>query len=182
MKISIRLGLDVDGVICNFAQAAIERGRARGGEYPCCWRHVNKWDISEHFKQTFKEGFNDADFWRSLKPMPGARACLAALSVTPELYLTARRVGVEVTRHWLFTNDFPRASVASVLDPKDKLEVLQDFNITHFVDDYPPTVEHLRENGINAVLFAAPHQCERDVSHLPVIHSLDEMEAYLNGE
>lgn len=173
----MRIALDVDGVLANFAQGFIDRGREMGfcDQLPCCWRHVPNWDfgLPTKTKQSIWEAINsDHAFWLSLPIVPSSRP---PIPLCPIAYVTSRRIPSAVTARWLYTNGFPVAEVITVSAPEEKVAQLQLLEVDLFVDDYAPTVKQCRAAGINTLLFGASWQATEDTTGLPTINSLGEI-------
>jgi hypothetical protein len=171
MKIS-NLALDVDGVLANFLQGAIDKAHEVGlaDAFPCCWREVKMWNLSTEgkFLQLMKPFWQDAQFWLELNPLPRAPR-----KFQPEIYLTARPIESTVTEQWLLNNGFPTAPVVTVSKPDEKLAVLKERGLW-LIDDHHETVEECLKEGIKAYLFKAPHQAGYDVGHLPIVTSVEQ--------
>jgi 5'' nucleotidase, deoxy (Pyrimidine), cytosolic type C protein (NT5C). len=175
-----RIALDVDGVLCNFAQGIIDLAvkEGKGHLFPSNWTEVCTWNMCvnpQDFLDLFLRVQNDESFWLSLPPMPDAQDFFSThKGFHPEMYVTKRPVRPNVTARWLNYNGFPPAQVITVADPKEKLDIVrQDCDI--FVDDLIETVADMRANGVNAVLYEAPYQRGHDTLGLPTIKSLNEL-------
>lgn len=176
MKI-MKKGLDIDGVLCNFPQGVIERAKTvnLSEHFPPCCHDVMSWDFgTDKFSAVMKDAWLSVEFWLKLKPL----AYSLPLSFTPDCYITSRPVENWVTEQWLDLWKFPKADVITVKNPLDKLEVIKERKLDLFVDDYIETVRHLRENGVNALLFEAPYQRGHEHADLPKIKCLSEVENY----
>ncbi|MFN6965226.1 MAG: hypothetical protein ACK4S4_15880 [Pyrinomonadaceae bacterium] len=149
-----RLVFDVDGVIANFVDGMLSLADEMGGyeDQPCCWKHIDKWDFFP--ASMWQIAKTDAQFWLGLRRMPGVRLKMIVNGIFPDMYLTSRPVGSEVTRHWLAENLFPVARVVTVARPEDKLEFLEQGDI--LVDDLPSTCRSAAEKGVTALLMDAP--------------------------
>lgn len=178
----MKIGLDIDGVLCNFVQGVFDHARLVGAGhlFPESWLDAKHWYLSHEVSKdaymsrihpTLKD--NNLFWWR-LKPLPYS----TPLDFVPARYVTARmNVTVDITRQWLLSNGFPDAEVISVDSPEDKYEHVKDLDM--FIDDHWETVRDLRSKGVNAVLYAAPWQVGHDVSDLPCIKHLSEVKEYV---
>jgi len=176
-----KIGLDVDGVLCNFPEGLIAMAAECGlaDRFPASWKDVDHYFIASGgdaaaFNQVFAGIKHSTEFWLKLKPLPYC----APLDFVPDCYITSRPVDTWITEQWLWLWRFPRAPVFTVRDHKDKLIHILDRKLDLFVDDYYPTVEYLLENGANAVLYAAPYQRGHAVDHLPTISHLSQVKSY----
>jgi hypothetical protein len=169
-----RIGLDVDGVLADFDHGVIDLAKRRGmaSLFPAKTADVPYWNISEHFDDLMANEWDNPDFWMGLPAKPYT----FPLDFQPAAYITARRIGGWVTHRWLQSKGFPTATVITVDSPEKKLHHARNLELDLFVDDYYPTVEMFRENGIPAVLMDAPYQKGHDIPpELPKIHSLSEL-------
>lgn len=178
MRKGLNIALDVDGVLANFSQGAINRAKQMGlgPHFPNHYTEVKNWGMSEKFSEVMRDAWTDEEFWLSLKPLPNSR-----LSFTPLVYITSRQVPSSVTEKWLSNNGFPEAEVITVDRPEKKLMYLKQLKAKVLVDDLYSTVRQCREAGINALLYHAPYQVghELECLDLPVIKNLEEVWDYL---
>jgi uncharacterized HAD superfamily protein len=169
-----RVGLDVDGVLCNFPKGVINLAAKEGKShlFPATEYDVSSWMISEQFSELMQLHWDNPDFWLGLEPL---RYSLP-LDFEPAVYITARRIDGWVTHRWLTHHGFPKATVITVKRPEDKLQHIRDLELDLFVDDHYGTVDELRLEGLNGVLMAAPYQRGHDIPEgMPIIHSLAEL-------
>jgi hypothetical protein len=171
----MKIGLDIDGVLCNFVQGILDIGQSRGlSHFPKSWDVVDHWLICDGFVEVMKEVNMTAEFWLKLKPLPYS----LPLDFTPDCYITARPIESWVTQQWLDYWRFPKADLITVANPVDKLAHIQERQLDIFIDDHYETIPQLRTAGVNAILFDAPYQRGHDVAALPKIKHLSEV---LNG-
>ena len=151
-----RIGLDVDGVVANFAQAIIEAGNKLGIKHlPVRWAefvHIyggpDKTKEHQAFVNVWMKVREDEDFWDSIPPHD------EDVPFLPDVYITARPQGTD-TYLWLFMNDVPSAPVITV-DGGSKVAAAQAAKLTHFLDDAPHNVDELRAAGIDCWLLDRP--------------------------
>lgn len=173
----MKIGLDIDGVLCNFVQGVLDVARQRGlPDFPESWLDVDRWLICEGFHAIMVEVGGTAEFWLKLKPLPYA----LPLDFTPDCYITARPIESWVTQQWLDIWRFPKADLITVANPDDKLIHIKERSLDLFVDDHFKTIPHLRANGVNAVLYEAPYQRGHDITGLPTIKHLREIYEHRN--
>lgn len=172
----MKIGLDIDGVLANFPQAFIERAAEfdLADKFPKDWTAVDSWQIAscpDAFTTVWESIGRDSAFWLSIDPMPYSNP----LHFKPDCYITSRRIDGWVSQQWIAYNRFPTAEVITVSQPLDKLQHCLDRGLDLFVDDHIETVKHLRDNGVNAVLYEAPYQRGHDCLGLPTIKHLSEI-------
>jgi FMN phosphatase YigB (HAD superfamily) len=146
------IGLDIDGVLADFGSAVHSRARAMGFA-----SSDHAWDLGlsrRDFESVMADAWQDADFWRALKPYPTAAA---SLCFVPRVYLTARPISNAVTSLWLAQHGFPAPErCLSVGDPRKKVAAARALRLTTFVDDKPETVQALAEAGLISYLYDQP--------------------------
>lgn len=168
----MRIGLDIDGVLCNFVQGILDIAAERQlPDFPKSWTDVSEWLICKGFSEIMYEVSYSKEFWLKLKPLPYA----LPLDFTPDCYITARPIESWVTQQWLDIWRFPKADLITVANPEDKLTHIKERKLDLFIDDHYKTIPHLRENGVNAVLYEAPYQRGHDCSGIPTIKHLSEV-------
>jgi hypothetical protein len=180
----MKIGLDIDGVLCNFAQGAIDKARQLGlsqaYKFHASWTEVDQWYLTtcgspDPFSELWPYIKEDNFFWWNLQPLPYS----GPVDFTVDRYVTSRPVSSDLSRQWLIRHGFPDATVITVSKPEHKLDHVQDLDL--FVDDHWETVRHLRLQNVNAVLYWAPYQSGHDVSDLPRIKHLSEVNNYVRN-
>ena len=173
----MKIGLDIDGVLCCFVGGVLTRASELGirDKFPAKCTDVDHWNISEAFPEVWKTLGDDAEFWLKLRPLPYT----TPLHFQPDCYITSRRIPSWVTEQWLGVNRFPKADVISVAYPHEKLPHVLERRLDVFIDDHWETVREMRANGVNAILYEAPYQRGHDVSDLPKIKHLSEVNSEL---
>lgn len=166
MHNSLRIGLDIDGVIANFAGKVVKEARKDikyKTFFPKSEKEITTWGISDMFTEFMEKYWMDKEFWMDIDVLNKIDFC-------PTKYITARPIDTSITKHWLRKHKFPDVDVVTVRSPKDKLHHLDDVDI--FIDDYYETVRFLRTQGICAYLFDAPYQVGCNCKDIPKIHDL----------
>ncbi len=171
----LNVGLDVDGVLCNFTAGVIKRAKNMGLEkhFPSDSLDTTYWNMSDKFSEVMRDAWRDPEFWLALPKL----ARQPSVPFIPRCYITSRVVPSSVTRQWLDNHGFPAAEVITVKQPSEKLAYIQDMKLSLFVDDYYITVQELLNNGVDARLYRAPYQRGHveECKNLPTIDSLDEV-------
>lgn len=147
---SIRIGLDIDGVLADFSKKLL-------GDYAEDVLHWND-PIVRGLYGSIKK---DADFWLSLPVLTPS----SELNFEPAAYVTSRSIGTEVTQKWLNDNGFPVATLVSVGHEESKVQTLKDLRIDVFVDDKFENFREINNAGIFCYLFDAPHNRKYNVGH-----------------
>ena len=171
----MKIGLDIDGVLCNFAQGIINKAdqMSLGHKFPQNWLLVRKWCIAQDradYLNVWNEVKDDRSFWLHLNPIPHS----SWLRFEPDCYIS-NRPHPDITLLWLWRNKYPQAPVFHVKDPLDKVQVAQERELDLFIDDYHPTIAAMRKAGVPALLFKAPYQQGEEFEELPTISDLKEV-------
>lgn len=103
----------------------------------------------------------DQDFWMQLRLLNG----IDSLTVPPDVFVTHRCIGNELTRRYLDAKGFHGIPVYTVPRHVSKAVKLKELNVTHFIDDKLRTYYDLDEVGITSVLYSPPY-------HLPSLEEL----------
>lgn len=156
---SIKIALDVDGVLADFSSAIIAEANKMGygDKFPKTRDDCPYWNMCEDFNDflhVFEKVSMKPEFWLNVRSLGNHP------NFVPEMYLTSRPIETAVSKRWLKLNLFPDAPVETVSIPSMKLEVLQNHGVHVLIDDYYKTVAQVNESpcGTLAVLFEAPYQ------------------------
>lgn len=158
----LKIGLDIDGVLADFAGPAMATARSI---FPDADVHNRIWNLGltdaqaaavmEHYKHT-------VDAYANLDPLPGSEV-LAELQGRHNFYfVTARNptagYPIEVQSHMWLVNyldiDFP--CVIVVDSGKYKVDIYNALRLDAFVDDRVDTVNHMRSHQQNCYVFDQP--------------------------
>lgn len=161
-----KIGLDIDGVIADFALAWHEL-------YPEIPSDPDRYDFDENIMQRFDDmretGVLD-DFYLSIKPLLKPDE----LPFEPTCYVTARPVDTKITEQWIDACGFPKKKVITVPTGTSKVNAMKDAGIEIFVDDYYGNFSELNNAGICTYLYSAPWNVKYDVGHMR-INSLNDL-------
>lgn len=112
-----KIGLDIDGVICDFQSGMDEVAISLGIE-PIWDAWSPRW-----FNQVWTLIKNDYDWWLNLPVLDRPH-------FNVEEYITGRSIPIEVTKEWLKRNGFPGAPVLMMEE-----KIVEHLDI--FIDDKP---------------------------------------------
>lgn len=131
----MRIGLDIDGVLCNFLEGIVEKAKHEGVDFVSDWKKIDTHEIHPNFKKLFKKVALDEVFWLSLEPI----AFTKPMDFEVSAYITSRPIRSEVTAEWLKAWGYPSAKVITVDHPSKKAQHVWDLGLDCFVDDLPST-------------------------------------------
>lgn len=156
MSKNLSIGLDIDGVLCNFQRGMIQRAKERDIDFYDHWTQWRGWDTDypENFKVLFESVKDDWEFWYNLPPYEHASRYEKVvgevkfkkgwLPFKPEVYVSHRNYAPDgVTKGWLDGYEFPEAPVHIVEENGDKLEHIRGCDL--FIDDRIDTVRKIME-------------------------------------
>jgi uncharacterized HAD superfamily protein len=118
-----------------------------------------------------------------IPPVPGAPEVLMELAgVAPLRFITARVWSESITQ-WLFTilPGVPREKITVIASgaPETKLDILNELQIRYFVDDRVETCKHLKEAGIEPLLFDQPWNRNESANGLIRIQNLTQLKSWV---
>jgi 5'(3')-deoxyribonucleotidase len=156
-----KIGLDIDGVICDF-------NKAYGEKY--CPEGINSWHCHFDTKEHLEELTKTSDFYLNLPTLCNPKD----IPFEPHCYITSRSVPEEWTKEWLFKNGFPTRPVYSIPFGASKVDIAKKAGIDIFVDDRYENFVELNNAGICTFLFDASHNQRYEVGYKR-IKSLKEL-------
>lgn len=162
---SLRVAVDVDGVICDTYPAVLEKAKAdlhgpeAEGEMP---HYAFRQRLIDALSEITDEEYGTLPSLIDGREMP----------FEPVAYITARQgAHADATEKWLAHHGFPYAPVISATD---KVAACREHKIDVFVEDQYATFVKLNRAGIACYLYDAPYNRKHDVGDRR-IHSLAEL-------
>jgi hypothetical protein len=157
-----KIGLDIDGVICDF-------NGAYAAKY--CPDGIHSWNCHFDTKQHLEDLTKTSEFYLGLQPLCDPKK---DIPFEPHCYITSRSVPQEWTEEWLFKNGFPTRPVYTLPFGASKVDLAKKVGIDIFVDDRYENFTELNNAGICTFLFDASHNQRYDVGYKR-IKSLKEL-------
>lgn len=121
----MNLGLDIDGVICNFTAGVFRAAGVPLSRYA----EIVGYDFSPvlNFKPVWDRVKGNEEFWLGLAPLEtNVPHCCS-------VYLTSRYCSDAVTRQWLHVHGFPKLPIVNT---PDKAGALRTYMLDGLVDDH----------------------------------------------
>ena len=157
---TLKIGLDIDGVIANFQLAWHEL-------YPEIPAEPDEYDSDKNFMRRFdemREAGTLNDFYLNIEQLLRPED----LSFEPHCYVTARPVETWVTEQWLDIFGFPKKRVITVPTSTSKVEAMKEGGVEIFIDDHYGNFTDLNDAGIFCYLYTAPWNLNYDVGHMRI--------------
>lgn len=154
----IRLGVDLDGIVCDYHAAWNHLAWEMFGTIlplpPTTWH----WDLAagltpEQVGQMWDHVRGNPTFWEDLSPLPGVKAALRAFNAwgyagTVETYFITSRPGKAVkwqSERWLKNQGMSNPTVLIADGPDAKALLCDGLNVSYFIDDSPDNLEAVEE-------------------------------------
>jgi len=171
-----RIGLDIDGVLADFATAFSEKmGLPHKGN--------KSWYMSYKAKDPdlWAKLLEDKEFWLGLKPLIDPDS----LTFEPVAYVTARSIPQAWTEEWLEVNGFPCNEVV-VIDGSggvhgSKVEALNERDVDIFIDDHYKHFIELNQAGIKCYLQDSYYNSRHEVGALRIKHPNEVLQLFNNS-
>ena len=183
----LRIGLDVDGVLADFANPAMEIAKEL---YPDTDVHNRIWNLgltNEQADAVMKEVASRKNFFFELDPLPNNEYLTEAQYDHTLFFITARisTKGLpieEQTANWLRAHYKIYNPTVIVTDSgKDKTKLYDALKLISFVDDRIDTVEQmLATKHQNVFIYDQPWNRSLDISHRVrnIKEYFDDVEAF----
>lgn len=182
----MRIGLDIDGVVCDFANAANQYLADKLGVAPLpvnCWDWYKGYGIESEkaWKDFWKwVQFHETGFFESLEPEPDALEGIDRLENQGHdvCFITARPLWAkEATTEWFKNHWFGHLDIHF-----EKVKHVVDRDL--YVDDAVHQVTALQAEGKRAVLMLQPHNVQEwfKDKNLTAIESLKDLAISLERE
>ena len=142
---TLKIGLDIDGVIANFQLAWHEL-------YPEISAEPNDYDSDKNIYNRITEMSHAGtlnDFYLNIKPLINPNEICFDI----ECYITSRPVDSEITKQWLRLHGFPNKPVFTTLMGTSKVDIAKQIDIDVFIDDYYINFNELNNAGILCYLY-----------------------------
>ena len=169
-----RIGLDIDGVLADFAGAISKRLGLKG-------QGNSAWYMSYKIKdpKLWAKLSKDKKFWLGLKPLIDPNS----LIFEPTVYVTARSIPKEWTEEWLEQSGFPCNEVVTIEGNGgvhgSKVEALNERNVDIYIDDHYQHFIDLNQAGIKCFLQDSYHNKRFPVGGLRVNHPNDVLQYFI---
>lgn len=156
-----KIGLDIDGVICNFEDAYCQK-----------YNHpqFDHWSSDYKTRENLEDAIKTEDFYKNLEPLIKGEE----MPFEPHCYITSRSIPVEWTMEWLQKNRFPAKPVYTLPFGSSKVDTAKKAGIDIFVDDSYTNFKELNKGGICTFLMDRPHNRKYNVGYKR-IKSLKEL-------
>lgn len=158
MKITPKIGLDIDGVLADFNLAWHEL-YPEFPSRPDDYNHDKK--MGQRFIDMKASGVLD-NFFLDIKPLIKPED----IPFEPCCYITARPVDTKITEKWLNQHGFPKKPVITVGISISKIDAAKQNNVDIFIDDHYENFVELNNNGIFCYLYTASWNTKYDVGDM----------------
>jgi len=162
-----RLGVDLDGVVCDFVKSFFKiSNRLYGTDYETqeTWDFGDKYDAAQ-VDRVWEEIKRTKDWWQTLTPLPGTNALRYPLPGIEPVFITSRiptygRSPREQSCAWLREHFYITYPFVLVVDnPSQKVPLVKDLGIQAFIDDKRSTVLQMHDAGIRSYVQLQPYNC-----------------------
>lgn len=169
-----RIGLDIDGVLADFATSFTKKMGLKGPGNPS-WYMTYKAKEPKLWEKLTK----DKKFWLGLKPLIDPNS----LIFEPVAYVTARSIPKEWTEEWLESNGFPCNEVVVVPanggEHGSKIDEIKKRKIDFFIDDHYQHFIDLNQGGVRCFLQDTPYNKRYPVGDFRVAHPNDALKYFI---
>lgn len=160
------VAFDIDGVVADTMSLFIEIARDEFNLKNIQYEQITSYsleeclDINKEIMASIVKKLLDGNYSATLQPIKDAPKVLSRLGRKhgPVLFVTARPYPGPITE-WILENlslEQPSIEIVATGSFDAKAEILQDRNISYFVEDRLETCFTLKEAGITPILFKQP--------------------------
>lgn len=161
-----QLAFDIDGVVADTMDVFVRLARERFGFEDMSKDDISCYNLYECLrieKDILDELVcltMDDEHTMQIPPMPGAPEFLTEMARSYPLRFITARIWPESITEWLYQTlpgvPSEKISVIASGAPERKPEILKELAVRYFVDDRTETCMHLKEFGIQPLLFVQP--------------------------
>ncbi|MCL5405417.1 MAG: haloacid dehalogenase [Deltaproteobacteria bacterium] len=161
-----RLAFDIDGVVADTMSVFVRLAHERYGltqlskQDMLCYNLHDCLDLGKEIIDDLIVLTLDEEHTREIPPIPGAPEVLTELAAAAPLRFITARTEADAIREWIFSilPGVPRSRITVIASgsPESKLGFLHQLEIGYFVEDRLETCKHLKEAGIEPLLFEQP--------------------------
>ncbi len=148
---SVKIGLDIDGVLANFDQHLCNT-------VGIDLHNITHWN-DPIIKKHYKEVRENKEFWLTMPSLIEAKD----IPFEPHVYITSRSIPTEITQEWLHKKGYPDAPIYTVGHNESKIKAAQESGVEIFIDDKFENFVDLNGVGICTFLMDAPHNQKHEV-------------------
>jgi hypothetical protein len=160
------LAFDIDGVVADTMALFVRLAHEKYGLTGISKEDISCYNLSEclrmerHILEDLVGLILDDEHTMQILPFPGAREVLTELAKAAPLRFVTARLQSESISRWLFTilSGVPeeRIKVIASGSPENKVEILNGLEVRYFVEDRIETCRHLKQVGIEPLVFDQP--------------------------
>lgn len=160
------LAFDIDGVVADTMSVFVRLAHERYGltslskQDMLCYNLYDCLGLDKKIIDDLILLTLDEEHTREIPPVPGAPEVLTQLAAAAPLrFITARTTAASIAE-WVFSilPGVPRSRITVIASgsPDSKLDILQQLGVRYFVEDRLETCKHLKEAGIEPLVFEQP--------------------------
>ena len=160
------LAFDIDGVVADSMAVFVKLAHRKYGlthlskQDMLCYNLYECLGLEKEIIDDLIRLTLDKEHIMEIPPVPGAPEVLTELARTVTLRFVTARIQPESITEWMFTIlpdvAHERIKVIASGAPETKLHILNRLNVRYFVEDRLETCRHLKEAGIEPLLFDQP--------------------------
>jgi hypothetical protein len=160
------LAFDIDGVVADTMAVFVRLAHEKYGLTGISKEDMSSYNLYEclglerHVMEDLISLTLDEEHTKQIPPVPGAPEVLTELATVAPLRFITARVHSESIARWLFTIlpgvHGERIEVIASGSPENKANILIGLEIRYFLEDRIETCRHLKQAGIEPLLFDQP--------------------------